>query len=307
MTAVLGAGADIARYSLEAATGAALALSALGLPAAWPLVPSFYVHQYDPQVFWDGGMAWTKVAQDMRRARADVEKTVKDVTRGDAWHSEDGRAFDQRMDRYLGELASIEIRAVAVATVLFLTALLTMAMVLFMALLAAVLVALAAWVAIATVFPLSAALARLTALNAIIDMTATLKEVETGLNTTLHICAGILGTLVAGDVFVAATRGDFSALQDFVDGTIAQGPLLVWGTADRIERDATAWGLGGRFPEEGVPGRVAGGRAGTSLPPGLPQAAGAKGVNDVRTGGQTVTGGLTPGQKDDGSYKYPWE
>ncbi|WP_026414775.1 hypothetical protein [Actinomadura oligospora] len=307
MTAVLGAGADVARYSLEAATGAALALSALGLPAAWPLVPSFYVHQYDPQAFWDGGMAWTRVAHDMRQARTDVEKTVGDVTHGDAWHSEDGRAFDQRMDRYLRELLSIEIRAVAVATVLFLTAMLTMAMILFMALLAAVLVALAAWVAVATVFPLSAAFARIAALNAIIEMTATLKSVEGVLNTTLHACAGILGVLVAGDVFLGAAQGDFSGLEDFVDGTIAQGPLLVWGTANRIERDATAWGLGGRFPEEGVPGRVAGDRAGTSLPPGLAQAAGAKGVNDVRTGGQTVTGGLTPGQKADGSYTYPWE
>ncbi|MFC5184015.1 hypothetical protein [Actinomadura harenae] len=307
MTAGLDAGADIARYSLEAATGAALALSALGLPAAWPLVPSFFMHQYDPQVFWDGGMAWTKVAEDMRQARADVEKTVKDVTHGDAWHSEDGRAFDQRMDRYLRELLSIEIRAVAVAAVLFLTALLTMAVILFMALLAAVLVALAAWVAVATVFPLSAALARITALNAIIEMTATLKEVEAGLNTTLHLCAGILGTLIAGDVFVGATQGGFGGLKDFIDGTIAQGPLLVWGTANRIERDATAWGIGGRFPEEGVAGRIAGDRAGTPLPPGLPQAAGAKGVNDVRTGGQTVTGGLTPGRRPDGSYPYPWE
>lgn len=302
-------GAWLAKKNLQVGTVAALSLSALGVPAAWPFVPSLYIHQYNPQAFWDGGLAWVRMGQRVQDAREQVERLVGGVERDD-WRSEDGRAFRQRMDGYLADLLSIEIRAAFVAAVLFVAAMLTMAMIVFMTLIVAVLVAVAAWVAIATVTPISAAMARLTATMTLANMNATLKQVETMLNTALHTCAGMLGTLIAGDIFVEATQGDFSGVRDFVGATVDQGPMLIWGTANRVERDATAFGLGGRMPAGGFYGRASRGRAaGQAVPGGFPQAAGAKGFYETQynDGGQAITGGLTPEQNPDGSYRYPWE
>lgn len=301
-------GAWLAKKNLQIGTGAALTLSALGVPAAWPFVPSLYIHQYNPQVFWDGGLAWRKVIDDVRGVRRQIESIVDGVCE-DGWKSADGRAFRERVDRFLDDLLGIEIRAGVVAMTLFMAAVLTMAAILFMALIAALLALVAAWVLIATVTPLSAATARLTATMTLANTHATLKSTEAMLNTALHTCAGVIGALVAGDVLVEAARGDLSGVQDFIDGTIAQGPMLIWGSANRLERDATAFGLAGKFPSGGLHGRLAGSNAGAPLPAGLPQAAGAKGFYETQYNGgnQALTGGLTPGQNPDGSYDYPWE
>lgn len=301
-------GAWLARKNLQAGTVAALALSALGVPAAWPFVPAFYVHQYDPQAFWDGGMAWVRMGSEVKDARERIEHLV-DGAAAESWKSEDGRAFQQRMDRYLTDLLSIELRAAFVAAVLFVAAALTMAVIVFMALVAALLAALAAWVAIATVFPLSAAMARLSATMTLANVNATLRSVEGTFDTALHSCAGLLGALIAGDVLVEAARGDFSGVRDFISATAAQGPMLIWGTANRVERDATAYGLGGRMPASGFYGWASRGGAGEALPAGMPQAAGAKGFYETQYngGGQAFTGGRAPEQNPDGSYPYPWE
>ncbi|MFI0479596.1 hypothetical protein [Actinomadura sp. 9N215] len=193
---------------------------------------------------------------------------------------------------------------------LFLAVTLTMAMIVFMALLVAVLVALAAWVAIATVTPISAAMARLTATMTLANLNATLKSVESMLSAALHTCAGLLGALVAGDVLMEAVQGDCSGVRDLVSATVDQGPMLAWGTANRVERDATAYGLGGKMPDGGFSRWASRGRAtGQPLPAGFPQAAGAKGFYETQynDGGQAITGGLTPEQNPDGSYQYPWE
>ncbi|MEW2354776.1 hypothetical protein [Spirillospora sp. NPDC029432] len=282
-------GAELARRNLQIGSAAALALSALGVPAAWPFVPPLYVHQYPPQAFWDGGVAWAGAVSRVRAVREEVERLVEGVEE-DGWRSEDGRAFRRRMDRHLADLLAIEIRAAAVAAVLFTAATLTMAMIVFMSMVAALLAALAAWVAVSTVFPPSAAMARLTATMTLANVNATLKAVEAAFDTALHTCAGILGTLVAGDILAEAAHGDFSGLENFVQATVDQGPMLAWGTANRVERDLTATGLG----------------SGT---PGLSHAAGAKAFHETQYNGgsQAVTGGLTPGQNADGSYSYPWE
>ncbi|MFC5746256.1 hypothetical protein [Actinomadura rugatobispora] len=301
-------GAWLSKKSLQIGTVAALSLSALGVPAAWPFVPPLYVHQYDPQAFWDGGMAWAEAGRQVRTARERIERLVDGIEE-EGWRSEDGRAFKQRMDRFLQDLLSMEIRAAVTAAVLFMAAVLVMAMILFMALIAAVLVALAAWLAIATITPMSAAAARLSAIGTLASVNAALKSVESALATVLHTCAGILGALVAGDVLAEAAQGDFSGVRDFVSATVAQGPMLIWGTLNRVERDATAYGLGGRFPADGFYGWLSRGRAGADLPAGWTQAAGAKGFYETQynEGGQAITGGLAPEQDTDGSYRYPWE
>ena len=130
------------------------------------------------------------------------------------------------------------------------------------------------------------------------------------LNTVLHTCAGLLGALVAGDVIAEAVQGDFSGVRDFVNATVDQGPMLAWGTANRVERDATAFGLGGKMPKGGFYGWASRGRAsGQAVPAGFPQAAGAKGFYETQYNGgsQAITGGLVPEQNPDGSYQYPWE
>ncbi|WP_165975682.1 hypothetical protein [Actinomadura rubrisoli] len=306
--AALAQGAWLAKKNLQVGTVAALSLSAMGVPAAWPFVPSFYIHQYNPQAFWDGGTAWARMGSDVQKAREQIRQLVDGVEQ-DGWKSEDGRAFKQRIDRYLADLLSVELRAAFVAAVLFTAAALTMAMIVFMALIAAVLVALAAWVAIATITPISAGMARLSATMTLANLNATLKSVESTLNTVLHTCAGLLGSLIAGDVLVEAAQGDFSGVRDFISATLAQGPMLIWGTANRVERDATAFGIGGRMPANGFYGWTSRGRAGEAVPAGWPQAAGAKGFHETQynDGAQVFTGGLAPEQNPDGSYQYPWE
>ncbi|MCC5575706.1 hypothetical protein IMZ11_08630 [Microtetraspora sp. AC03309] len=286
--------------------GAALTLSALRVPAAWPFVAKLYIHQYDPKAFWDGAEVWREVVSEVRTARERIIDLVSGVS-DDDWKSEDGRAFQHGMDAFLEELASIEIRAAVVAVVLYMAAVATYAMVLLARLVALTLAAVAAWVLLASVTPPSAVNARLIAVKALHGMHGGFVAVESGLEVLLHTCAGLLGAAVAGDIFVRSARGDHSAVTDFVQATISQGPLLIWGTANRVERDLTAHGISGKFPGDGFLKNPFGPRAGMPLTPGLPQAAGAKGVNDIAGNRQTITGPYAPEQNADGSYKYPWE
>lgn len=299
-------GAGLAKLGLQTVTGAALTLSALGVPGAWPFVAKAYIHQYDPQAFWDGAKVWREVAADVRTVRKQIDDLVSGVSES-GWKSEDGRAFQRRMDAFLEELLSIEIRASLVAAVLYMSAVAMAAMIMFVSLVASVVAAIAAWVLVATVTPLSAASARILALNTLMNMFRAFEAVESGLNTLLHTCAGLLGATIVGDILIEAADGDHSAMTDFVQATISLGPLLIWGTANRAERDLTAHGIGGGFPKGGFWGNRSGSHAGLPLPPGFSQAAGAKGVNDVAGQQQTITGPFVPEQSSDGSYDYPWE
>ncbi|MGW2155871.1 hypothetical protein [Nonomuraea sp. NPDC001699] len=295
--------AALGRHGLMVGTGAALTLSALGVPAAWPFVGKMYVHQYDPQAFFDAAPTWSSVHDDVVAARLDVEALVAGVA-ATSWRSEDGRAFQRRMDAYLADLRGIELRALVTALTLFTAGAALAAMVLFQFLVAAAMAAVALWTLTAAVTPLSLASARLLAMQCLIKLFEGYQAVESMLDALLHGCAAALTAAVAADLGVRTVRGDRDGLNDLAAATFAQGPMLVWGTADRIERDLTAHGLSGRFPSSGP---WSGGRAGAALPPGLPQAAGGKAVNDLMTGGQTLTGRLTPEQNADGLYLFPWE
>ncbi|GGS97296.1 hypothetical protein ACFFV7_21805 [Nonomuraea spiralis] len=293
----------LGRDGLMTGTGAAVTLSALGVPAAWPFVGKMYVHQYDPQAFFDAATTWLSAHDDVVATRLDVEALVAGVAVTD-WRSEDGRAFQRRMDAYLADLRGVEIRAVVTAIVLYTAGAALAAMLLFQFLVAAAMAAVALWVLTAAVTPLSLASARLLAMQCLIKLFEGYQAVESMLDALLHGCAATLGAAVVVDVAAETVRGDRGGLNDLAAATFAQGPMLVWGTANRVERDLTAHGLSGRFPSSG-PWSSA--RGGSPLPPGLSQVAGGKAVNDLMTGGQTVTGRFTPEQNADGSYSFPWE
>ncbi|MGW2216827.1 hypothetical protein ACWCSD_17720 [Nonomuraea sp. NPDC001684] len=287
--------AELARDALMAGAGAAVTLSALGVPAAWPFVGRMYVHQYDPQAFFDGADTWLAVHDDVAATRLNVEALVGEVATT-SWRSEDGRAFDRRMDAYLAGLRSIEIRAVVAALVLRTVGAALVAMILYQFLVAAAMAALALWVLTAALTPLSLVTARTAATRCLTGLYENYRAVESLLDTLLHGCAAALSAAVAVDAGAKAARGDGGGLRDLAAATFAQGPLLVWGTANRIERDLTAHGLTGRRQGAGGP-----------LPQGVPQAAGAKALNDVTSGSQTITGRYVPAQAADGSYSFPWE
>ncbi|WP_237107915.1 hypothetical protein [Nonomuraea sp. MG754425] len=287
--------ARLARDSLALGTGAAVTLSALGVPAGWPFVGRMYVHQYDPQTFFDGAATWLAVHDDVAATRRNVGALVGEVAVPN-WRSADGRAFERRMDAYLAGLRSIEIRAVVTAVTLYTAGAAFVAMILFQFLVAAAMAALAVWVLAAALTPPGLVAARATATRCLTGLFARYREVEKAIEALLHGCAAALGAAVVVDVAAEAARGDLSGLRDLASATFAQGPMLVWGTMNRVERDLTAHGLGGVNPGTGAP-----------LPPGLTQVAGAKALTDVMGGGQTVTGRFAPGQAADGSYPFPWE
>ncbi|MEV0589909.1 hypothetical protein [Nonomuraea cavernae] len=295
--------AHLAQRSLVMGTGAAVTLSALGVPAGWPFVGKMYIHQYDPQAFFDGARTWLGVHDDAAATRRNLVLLVDEVA-VTSWRSEDGRAFQRRVDASLSELRGIEIRAMVTALVLYTVGAALTAMVMFQFLVAATMAMVALWVLTAAVTPLSLAGARILAMQCLIKLFEGYQAVESLLNTLLHGCAAALGAAVVVDVGIETARGDFSGVHDLAAATFAQGPMLVWGTANRVERDLTAHGLSGRHPA-GRPWPST--RANTPLPPGLPQLAGAKAFNDVATGGQTVTGRYVPEQAADGSYSFPWE
>ncbi|TMR90414.1 hypothetical protein [Nonomuraea basaltis] len=299
----------LAKKNLQIGTSAAITLSALGVPAAWAFLPPLYIHQYAPQAFWDGGLSWRQVMADMERARDHFESNTANVSEN-GWKSEDGREFEKHADRFQDDLQSIEFRAACVCAVLFLSAILTMTMILLMTLIAALLAMLAIWVLIASINPLSAATARLKANETLIAVYNTqLRPIENLVATAMHSCAALLGALISEDVVGDAVRGDLSGARDFADGMAAQGPMLLWGGANRLERDLTAFGFGGTFPAGGFYGGLAGDRAGQVLPTLLPPVAGVKVFNDAEyTGGSpAITGRFAPEQNSDGSYAYPWE
>ncbi|MEV0618891.1 hypothetical protein AB0I81_36615 [Nonomuraea sp. NPDC050404] len=287
--------AELARSGLAMGTAAAVTLAALGVPAAWPFVGKMYIHQYDPRTFFDGARTWLAVHDDVAATRLNVGSLVGEVaTTG--WRSEDGRAFERHLDAYLAGLRSIEIRAIVTALTLYTAGAALVAMVLLQFLVAAAMAALALWVLITAVTPLGLAAARVAATRCLTSLYGGYVAVESALNALLHGCAAALTATVGVDVGVKAARGDDSGLRDLASATFAQGPMLVWGTANRIERDLTAHGLAGRHPRTGAP-----------LPQGVPQAAGAKALNDVMGGSQTITGRYVPEQAADGSYTFPWE
>ncbi|MET7332703.1 hypothetical protein [Nonomuraea sp. NPDC005650] len=283
--------AALARRGLEVGTGSALALSALGVPAGWPFVGRMYVHQYHPQSFFDGARTWLAVHDDVVAARLNVQALVSEVA-STSWRSEDGRAFQRRMDAYLADLRGIEIRAVVTALTLYTVGAALAAFVLFQFLVAAAMAAVAAWVLLAAVTPLSLAGARVLATQCLLKLYEGYRATESLLDALLHGCAAALTATVAVDVGAEAARGDRGGLNDLAAATFAQGPMLIWGTANRVERDLTAHGLGDGLWKGS---------------PGLPQLAGAKAVNDISTGSQTVTGRYVPEQAADGSYTFPWE
>ncbi|MFI9845515.1 hypothetical protein ACIHFD_51430 [Nonomuraea sp. NPDC051941] len=289
--------ADLSRRSLEMGTGAALTLSALGVPAGWPFVGKMYIHQYKPQSFFDGAETWLAVHDDVVAARLGVDALVAEVA-STSWRSEDGRAFQRRMDAYLADLRGIEIRAVVTALTLYTAGAALAAFVLFQFLVAMAMAAVAAWVLTAAVTPLSLAGARVLATQCLIKLFEGYRAVESLLNALLHGCAAALSAVVTVDVGIESARGDHSGLNDLAAATFAQGPMFIWGTANRVERDLTAHGLTGRVPGKGP---------WASPPQGLAQLAGAKAVNDISTGSQTVTGRYVPEQAADGSYTFPWE
>ncbi|MDP9866930.1 MULTISPECIES: hypothetical protein [Streptosporangium] len=288
---------------LATGTGAAVTLSALGVPAAWPFVGRMYVHQYDPQAFFDAAKTWLEVHDNVTTARQNVERLV-DGAAVTAWRSEDGRAFQRRMDAYLADLRSIEIRAMVTALVLYTVGGALAAMIFFQCLVAAALAAVAAWVLVAAITPFSLAAAGASATQALTRLYAGYAKTEQLLDALLHGCAGALATTITADVGYEALRGDSSALRDLGYATMAQGPLLIWGTANRIERDLTARALGGVHPAGRLWPQA---KAGLPLPQGLPQIAGAKAFHDILGGQQTITGQITPEQAADGSYSFPWE
>lgn len=294
---------ELALGALATGTGAAVTLSALGVPAAWPFVGKMYVHQYDPQAFFDAAKTWLDVHDKVTTARQNVERLTDGVAMT-AWRSEDGRAFQRRMDAYLADLRSIEIRAMVTALVMYTVGGALVAMILFQFLVAAALAAVAGWVLVAAVTPFSLAAARTAATQCLARLYAGYTKTEQLLDRLLHGCAAALAATIAGDVGYEAVRGDYSALRDLGHATMAQGPLLIWGTANRIERDLTAHAVGGVHPAA-QPWPQA--KASLPLPQGLPQIAGAKAFHDVRSGNQTITGQVMPEQAADGSYAFPWE
>jgi hypothetical protein len=286
--------AQLAQRSLMLGTGAAVTLSALGVPAAWPFAGKMYIHQYTPQAFFNAATTWLDVHDNAAATR----RNLADLTGGvatEGWRSEDGRAFERRMDAYLADLRSIEIRAVVTALVLYTAGAALAAFVMFQFLVAATLAAVAAWVLAATVTPFSLVAARTAATQCLTRLFSVYETTEKLLNLLLHGCAAALTATVAADVGYENLRGDDTALRDLASATMAQGPLLVWGTANRVERDLTAHAVGGRT------------RAGLPPPQGVPQVAGAKAAYDVSTGSQAITGRFVPGQDADGSYSFPWE
>ncbi|GAA2206737.1 hypothetical protein GCM10009850_021950 [Nonomuraea monospora] len=281
--------AHLGQRSLLLGTGAAVTLSALGVPAAWPFAGKMYVHQYTPQAFFDAADAWL----DVHDRASDTRRNLRDLTGGVAasgWRSEDGRAFERRVDAYLADLRGIELRAVVTALVLHTAGAALAAFVLFQFLVAAALAAVAAWVLAAAVTPVSLTAARTAATQCLTRLFSVYRTTEKLLDQLLHGCAAALTAAVAVRVGREALRGDDTALTDLASATMAQGPLLVWGTANRVERDLTAHALA--LPLAGT---------------GLPQVAGAKAAYDVGAGSQAITGRHLPEQGADGSYAFPWE
>ncbi|MFI7688708.1 hypothetical protein ACIBQ6_06520 [Nonomuraea sp. NPDC049655] len=180
--------AGLARDALMAGAGAAVTLSALGVPAAWPFVGRMYVHQYDPRAFFDGADTWPAVHDDVAATRLNVEALVGEVATT-SWRSEDGRAFDRRMDACLAGLRSIEIRAVVAALVLRTVGAALVAMILYQFLVAAAMAALALWVLTAALTPLSLVAARTAATRCLTGLYENHRAVESLLDTLLHGCA----------------------------------------------------------------------------------------------------------------------
>ncbi|MBF8193809.1 hypothetical protein ITP53_50660 [Nonomuraea sp. K274] len=170
-----------------------------------------YIHQYHPQAYFDGAATWLAVHDDVVATRLNVDALVAEVA-VTSWRSEDGRTFQRRMDAYLADLRSIEIRAVITALVLYTVGGALVAMIFFQFLVATAMAAVALWVVTAAVTPLSLAAARLTAMQCLIKLFEGYRAVESLLDTLLHGCAAALSATVVVDVGYEAAHDDpFSA------------------------------------------------------------------------------------------------
>lgn len=232
MTDLLDTGKHLA---LEAATASAGA--AVLVVSAWPVVGKMYVHQYDTGAIARAAGTWWHLADQIEESQAAL-RNLPDAH----WKATDRTAFDRRAEQYRYELRILADCARTIATVLWSAATLLFAFIVYMTWVAAQLVRLAWTVARAMLAGglLGFGLAQS---GVAIQVTTLFERVvarEAWLNRALHALSAAVG--VALDAVVAHTKGGWA---DLAGATGAQLPELVWGTATRISRDATAKGIGG--------------------------------------------------------------
>lgn len=284
----------------------AIATSTVGasvVPAGWPIVAKFYIHQYDTGALAQGASDWWDVADKIDRACEDIRLLTEDFDPQRWGGGGDRAAFDEKAKQYVHELRIVSLTARAVATILWAAALMLFAWIVYSAYIAVRLL----WLAIQVIYQTTmaamsgpGALLVFAAAQAEANIQAALlftemESKEKWLNGVMHGMAAALTGLITYDA--SGINGGWDTL---LKATGSQLPQLVWGSATRVSRDVTARGIGG-YKGGAKPWDLPG-SGGPLISPFARYPSRIKGGIDAAGGQHTSTAWATPEQSTGGDY-----
>ncbi|MFD9940241.1 hypothetical protein ACFWYW_13265 [Nonomuraea sp. NPDC059023] len=306
--AALGYGKYLAHANIGLATAACAVVW-----GGWPLLGKLYVHQYDTGALAAAYQVLEDAAGDLGAGRTNIADLVAGLS-AEQWPGDDRRDFDAWMRTLGSDLLSEEMSARLLGIMLLVSASLLFAFIVYTSAVVLRLVWLAVQVLRASFgggvgFLAAQVAAGKQARVLFAQFQAQEARLTTALNGIATAIAAGLGAKVAKD----SLTGDRQGLLDLRQATINQGPALVWGFANHVERNLTAKMMTGRSPLfSGRDARAGTGAKGQPRPmPASPHdltptkwqlGAAAKGAMDVISG-RMPTGFLLPDRYESGAYQ----
>ncbi|MFI6501434.1 hypothetical protein [Nonomuraea typhae] len=293
-------GLGYGKYLAHATLAAGAAACAI-VWAGWPIVSKLYVHQYDTGALAKGYQDLVDAAGDLGEGRSVVGELVGGLG-AEQWPGQSRRDFEEWMRGFAADLKDEEFLSRSLGILILVSAAVLFAFVVY----TSVVVMRLAWMAL-KVLRMSVGggvgflAAQVTVGAEARALYAQVEMMEKKLAFTLHGLAGTITSMLAVRVGKDGLTGDRQGLADLRQATISQGPALIWGVANHVERNLTAAAMRGRSPlAKGKPRPIS---SVDDLAVGkLQMAAAAKGAFDVISG-RMPTGFFVPERYDNGAYE----
>jgi uncharacterized membrane protein len=294
------AGADLSAMSgFAQAAYIEATITAVVIPAVWPIVAICYEGQSDPGQIWKAADGWRETIAELEKAQSKIEELSNRVGE-DQWKGDDRTAFEGKMHDYVNQVDFAIVMAWAVAIAHYIIAVMITIFIMLMFVISSILAIFAAAICIAagTIVGAPAALEVEAEATAFAEGCLTVLETaENVLKYTFWSIAGILVVFLGVDMAGQAAKGNKHVLADLGQATLNGSDEMLKGTLNYLEQKLTSKmikGKGNTFL-----GRTSfAGRDIPEVPLFGQKLAASKGLLDVFGGNPTVSG-LLPGG---GSY-----
>jgi hypothetical protein len=294
------AGADLSAMSgLAQASYIEATITAVVIPAVWPIVAICYEGQSDPGQIWQAADGWRDTIDELEKAQAKIEELSRRVPE-DLWKGDDRTAFEGKMHDYVNQIDFAIVMAWAVAISLYVLAVMITIFIILMFTITGILAIMAAAICIAagTIVGAPAALEMEAEANAFAE--GCLSVLETASDVLGYACQGaaaVLGAFLGVDMVGQFFKGNKAVLADLGQATLNGSDEMLKGTLNYLEQKGTAKLMQGDGIE--VLGRSSFfGREIPEVPELGRKFAASKGLLDVFGGNPTLSGLLPAGESN---------